>query len=454
MKGSQVKTNNAVLFACMCICLAFSLSGCYHNSVPDLPNPPADHDIGEQALRSQDYALAETKWSLPPAGPVATVSLSRIHAAQGRYRESILESEAFRDTLKDDVIGAALQNCEIGRLHLNLGRESAALECFRAAVQSLQAHHQRFPRPLDDGNPAVAPYLGQFYLEVGEYGQAIDSFQSRLDFFVAHPKESPPRGDFHGGTRVMLGGAYYHSGDLAKAEELLALATDTRRIDCAWTEDFAVAKSLLGRIRERTGRAQEALKDFQAAVQILRDEKPPFHRTQQADALSELAAFRLRRGDTAEAKQSYEQARDLREATATATHPNYADLLVGLADANLVMKDMGEATTLAQRALRVLDDCVVPTHPRTASALVAIYSLSVLSGGAGSPAPAPNEQVFDRLTTLMKKRMGLWEEPFRHEVKFHAAALSAAGHQAEADRLLSLNPVKNITDIPALPSQR
>ncbi len=444
--------------------LSIGIDRLFHSSGEPKRKSDILYSEAEEAKRLQQYGKAEEyyrkcieeektekkKESEMLTGD-AYGSLHSIYVAEGRYAETIKNGEICwqfvlktQERMRRDYPNVPQSNnigphyWAVGDVYLAWGRFDLALENFELAGKEFEkmafktetgnerAIKQGFSAEgfkklaRQDRELGVAQnnwYLGRYYLQRGEYERAKDTFQESMDNFLKH---NLVRGDQGGKSRALLGIAYYYLGDEAKAEELLRGSAEF---------------SFLGRIEEHRKNTDKALKLYQSALHAWPDKEAQEHRTERADALNQLGGFYLRQGNLQESSKAYEEAKSLREATTTATHPEYAVTMRGLAAIAVSRNELTSATLLVRKALDVLDASVVPTHARIAPVLVALASIETLNGH-----PEEAAKINQRLETLLQDRpLAIWKEDFLWTANFYAGVLEKAGKSPEAAALRQIH---------------
>lgn len=406
-------------------------------------------DAAKKAIINQQYALAEEKHlraineiikKYPineemRSNPIEYYtawhyeSISKIYVAQGRYEESEVAELTYYKLFKDNwrpfelpadyyrIIG------EIYQLH---GRYDEALNYFNDALNG--------EGPASGRIGSINPYVGRFYIETADYEKARQYLTEHLDFCINIHSISKNIAT----AKNNLALAYYYSNDDKEAEPLFREAAGLNaNAMVGFPEDLAISLTMLGRIAEHRGDNYNALKYYQDAINVLERGKvrdfPGIYRVEQSNVRNQIGRFQLGQGNPDEASKAYHEAVALRQATATATHPNCADAIKGLADVAAFRGEFTSATLQAEQALKILDASVVPTHPRTAQELVALSSIYIL---AGHPEQAAPLEV--RLETILQKPLGPWKEDFMETAAFYARLLKKVGKTADAEQLEQL----------------
>lgn len=391
-------------------------------------------DAADLLLMKQQYSDAESalkniELRIAPTSRT-TGARYEIYREQGRYDEAIQVASLLAriNAAGDRAISRTQSSCFIGELYLAQGKEDLARLQFEAVLVP-----ENEEEAAQSGRLAfVFGNYGKYYLQTGESEKAKESFQKLLDYYI---RDSPESGQWHGKTRMWVAIAKYYIGDLDDAEQLLLNVTgQVPGGAVVWHDDYAVAMTTLGRIHEHQGLIGQALKDFQASLIGLRNENVGEKtRTNQSDALSALAGFLLRHGRLDEAQAAYLEAKALREATTTATHPNYADILKGLADIAASRGEFADGTNSATLAMAVLDNSVTPDHRRRAPVLLSLFSLQTLLGQKDAA-----EATGKKLMEVRRRPLTVWDEDYKHTQAFYQTLLRRGGKQSEAVALGNL----------------
>ncbi len=355
-----------------------------------------------------------------------------IYPAQGRYTEAVKASEMYY-TLQNEIDegmrrrfprtprepnDTRLYHWRLSEIYLEQGKYDMALDTLGLALKC--EYVMTGSQDIREGTLAQHDlYLGKCYLQMGEYEKARNTFQESLDLFL---KYHLVRGDYLGRSQSLLGTAYFYLGEEVKAEALLRGSAEL---------------TLLARIAEHRGETSKALEFYYSALRAWREniKQEQRTRTQQANALNQLGGFFLRQTNLEESSKSYHEAKALREATTTTTHPEYAVTMKGLAAIAVSRNELTSATLLAHKALDVLDASVVPTHARIAPVLVALASIETLNGH-----PEEAAKINQRLETLLQDRpLAIWKEDFLWTANFYAGVLDKAGKTPEAAALRQIH---------------
>ncbi len=412
-----------------------------------------------EAYRLQQYGIAEQYYlqaieqgkrlEFRDKGLSNYYTLFWIYSAEGRYKEAIEAGGIYGQYISSITDKSKWPYyCEMASLYHEYGKDDMVLRFCELAAKDreeyLAGHRVKM---IPDGPNSVGHlekviredreiitaqidvYLGKYYLRRGEYEKARDRFQESFDNLA---QNNLMRTDYTGRSQMLLGMTYHYLGDDSKAEELLRGSAGANAGSfVVEADDLAQEVAVLGNIEERRGAADKALKDYDYALRMLRGARSEERRTQQADALNQLGGFYLRQTNLEESSKAYHEAKSLREATTTATHPEYAVTMKGLATIAVSRNELTSATLLARKALDVLDASVVRTHARIAPVLVALSSIEILNGH-----PEEAAKLNQRLETLLQDRpLAIWKEDFLWTVDFYAGILQKTGKQAEADAL-------------------
>ncbi len=428
----------------MCGCLALTalpasvvagVQDKYFSDQAEVASEDASRAIESQEYgRAEGYLLRELELETKERGKPWSSSygsLFSIYLAQGRYSEANKMGEVgwklyneeeersrakypdlFRFRPRDD----RMHYWQTGDFYLEWGKSDLALESLESALKT--EYFEKGSKEERDATLAQHyPHLGKYHLQQAEYEKARDYFQQSLDIFL---KFHLIREDYSGRSQTLLGLAYFYLNDEVRAEEMLRGSAE---------------RTMLARIAEHRGDSREALDLYQSALRAWRENRPEEHRTQQADALNQLGGFYLRHGNLQESSKAYEEAKSLREATTTATHPEYAVTMRGLAAIAVSRNELTSATLLVRKALDVLDASVVPTHARIAPVLVALASIETLNGH-----PEEAAKINQRLETLLQDRpLAIWKEDFLWTANFYASVLDKAGKTPEAAALRQIH---------------
>jgi type IV pilus assembly protein PilF len=196
-----------------------------------------NNDLGD-ALR-KGLQATETD----PTNPDATYVVAFVYAARSEYVEA---ERYFKKTLELDGTYTDARNA-LGQIYNNQGRYTEAIAILEEAAQDLL-----YPTPhLLQGN------LGQAYIGAEQYDKAIE-------WLVRSVREEPR---FCVGY-YRLGDAYARKGDDASAEQALSAAV---AVDDPGCRGLQPAWRMLGEVRLRVGKTNEAAEAFARCVEVDRE---------------------------------------------------------------------------------------------------------------------------------------------------------------------------------------
>jgi tetratricopeptide (TPR) repeat protein len=315
----------------------------------------------------------------------------------------------------------------LAEFYLAQGKFDEALKHYEKALKTADEKKRREPHNALFKIFQVYPRVGNFYIQIGEYEKAKQYLKEDLDTRIKD--QDIPQGIAT--SKNGLGMSYYYAGDDATAEKLFKEAGGLNaRSYVAFPVDLAQSLTMLGRIEERRGASDEALKYYQSTIKMLVEYPNHTFKVEQADVQNQIGRFYVKQGKPNQAAEAYGEAIRLRQETDTQTHPNCADAIKGLADVAAMRNELTSATLQAQAALKILDTALVPTHPRIAPTLVVLASINALTGQSEAAAP-----LHARLETILQKPLGPWKEDFLETTAFYAGMLKKAGKTAEAGKL-------------------
>jgi tetratricopeptide (TPR) repeat protein len=367
--------------------------------------------------------------------------LSNIYIIQGRYDNALALRQKFYGLYKPKM--ALYEIFWYYRFVEEIYQAQGKFDEARKAVDWLIESGDRGLREAEAGKDVADiynakgnkywtayPAIGDYYLQLGEYEKAIPYLKEHLDHAIKG--KSISQNIAQAKNRLAMG--YYYAGNDQEAEPLFREAGGLNaRAMVGFPVDLAQSLTMLARIAGHRGQTEQAMKFFQSARQSLHMYRTLVYKVEESDILGQLGCFQLHQGNLMESSKAYREAIALRQATATATHPNCADAIKGLADVSAAKGELTSATLQATEALKILDTALVPTHPRISPELVVLASIHILSGQPEQAAP-----LFMRLETILQKPLGPWKEDFLETTRFYAELLKKSGKPAKAARLEQL----------------
>jgi tetratricopeptide (TPR) repeat protein len=426
------------IYYILCIFILFLSMGCVTDYEKKYPKSKVEiyFEEAETATLNQQYNRAAEKQlaaikeqekinkNIDQRG--SYLYLGQIYFAQGKFNEA---AKIIVTSIKGDIYLAQGKYEEAFKVY-----ESAAAFADKRSEEEPLSNRGRARRTM---SPQwykiyhIYPYYGNYYIQLGEYENAIKYCRENLDICIElrvqhmHITRSQNR----------LAMAYFYSGDDAAAENLFSEAAGLNADALVvFPEDLAISLTMLGWIAEHKKENDKALTFYKDALMALKEAvKGEFwgiYRVEQADVLNRMGRFHVNRNNPAEAKKEYREAIQLRQATATTNHPNYADALKGMADIAAMQGDLTSATIQAENSLRILDTALVPTHPRISPTLVALSSLYTINGEIDH-----SQQLYSRMETILQKPLGPWKEDFLKTAEFYSELLKKAGKTDAAARL-------------------
>ncbi|OPZ07794.1 MAG: Tetratricopeptide repeat protein [candidate division BRC1 bacterium ADurb.BinA292] len=275
------------------------------------------------------------------------------------------------------------------------------------------------------------PAFGWYHVQLGEFQKAKTFFQSARDRWF---KNGDPY--YIAEWKLEFAIPHYYAGEFKEARELFrdAAGLNAGRF-VVFEAKLSRALTMLARTEEKLGNFDAARQAHEQSVATVQPIRPGsgMYRIERADALCQYGSFLLRQNEPAEARLAFQEAIQLREATATATHPDYAVALLGLADVAAYQDELTTARLHAQKAIEVLETALVPTHPRFAPALVTGISIYYLAGEDDKA-----EAMLPRLESILGSALGPEWDPFAAAIKHYIGILESEGQGDAAARLKEL----------------
>jgi tetratricopeptide (TPR) repeat protein len=271
-----------------------------------------------------------------------------LRALQAGEREHVARVRAERLTdLQRSLFASA-------RPRVALGRDVTVRELLDDARFHAERTLAREPTALGE----LQATLAQTYNDLGEYGTAVELFESSL---TRLPADARPA------ARAARLSALAHA-HLERAElERAAACLDGARVALARDNQAPLELVILTEVRtaellRRRGCVEEGRAVLDGAL-ILAEGLAPHEDLLRARILAQLAELLRGRGDLAQAADLGRQALELQRARLPAAHPLIAATENSLANVLFELGQMREAEALWRSALATFERVLAPTHP-------------------------------------------------------------------------------------------
>ncbi|CAF4988233.1 unnamed protein product, partial [Rotaria sp. Silwood1] len=228
-----------------------------------------------------------------------------------------------------------------GHILIKLGQPAKAEHLWKILLEKASTDKERSDYNLQ---------LGTVYNNMGEYSQALSSYERSLEIQkIALPLNHPDLAASYSN----IGMVYHKMGEYSKALSSYERSLEIRKIALPPNHpDLAASYNNIGLVYNNMGEYSKALSSFEQAIAIKKIALPPNH-PDSANTYNNIGMVYGNMGEYSKALSSYERSLEIRK---IALPPNHPDLAASYINIGLVYNNMGEyseALSSYQRSLEI-----------------------------------------------------------------------------------------------------